>query len=58
MTVKQLIKKLEKMPQDATVVVYNDSTFFDGVYKATGIESYKDGEVAVTTNHKTLLEEW
>lgn len=38
MTVKQLIDKLKKMPEDATVVVENDGMWVDGTYKVTSKE--------------------
>jgi len=38
MTVKQLINKLKKMPEDATVVVVNDKMYVDGTYQVTSKE--------------------
>lgn len=38
MTVKQLINKLKKMPEDATVVVVNDKMYADGIYEVTSKE--------------------
>ena len=55
MTVKQLINKLNKMPEDANVFVYNDSAYFDGSYKVVSSEveyfDY-DNSVVVGTDYK------
>lgn len=55
MTVKQLINKLNKMPENATVFVYNDNTYFDGSYKVVSSEveyfDY-DNSVLVGTDYK------
>ena len=55
MTVKQLISKLNKMPEDATVFVYNDGAYFDGSYKVVSSEveyfDY-DNSVVVGTDYK------
>ena len=37
MTVKTLIKKLLEFPLDTEVTVPNDSSYYDGEYKATGV---------------------
>lgn len=58
MTVRELIKKLQKCDQNATVVVENDDLYNSGVYKATGVESYEEGVVYVATNHEELVEEY
>lgn len=55
MTVAQLIKKLQKMPQDAIVTVYNDSTYFDGEYKATDVETYDGTTVEISTDYKKRI---
>ena len=55
MTVKQLINKLNKMPEDATVFVYNDNAYFDGSYKVVSSEvEYFDynNSVVVGTDYK------
>lgn len=58
MTVKELIKKLQKCDYDATVVVENDDLYNSGAYKATEVESYKEGIVYIATNHEDLVEEY
>ena len=55
MTVKQLINKLKKMPEDATVFVYNTSVYVDGSYKVVSSEveyfDY-DNSVMIGTDYK------
>lgn len=34
MTVKQLIRKLSKMPEDAKIVIFNSEMYGDGMYYA------------------------
>lgn len=58
MTVKQLINKLKKYPSDAKVVVYNDESYFDGAYFATGVEEYEEGVVWIATDYKKRLKNW
>jgi hypothetical protein len=52
MTVKQLINKLKKYPEDANVVLYNDEAYFDGAYFATDVEEYEEGVVLIATDYK------
>jgi hypothetical protein len=55
MTVKQLINKLKKMPEDATVYVYNTNAFLDGSYKVVSSEvGYFDfdNSVVIGTDYK------
>ena len=52
MTVKQLIKKLSKCPEDAEVLIPNDSMYFDGHYYATNIEEYDDGTILIDTDYE------
>lgn len=55
MTVKQLINKLKKMPEDATVYVYNDNAYFNGSYKVVSseVEYFDcDNSVAIGTDYK------
>ena len=52
MTVKQLIKKLSKYPEDAKVLIPNDEMFEDGLYHATEINAYDDGTVVIDTDYK------
>ena len=55
MTVKQLMDKLKRIPEDYVVILDNDEMFYSGYYKATGIdvdENYK--QVEIVTDHKYL----
>ena len=59
MTVKQLMKKLEKLPQDAVVTIPNDSLYVDGAYEVSGVEvwDYDDSvEVYIFTDYKKRVE--
>lgn len=47
MKVSALIKKLQKMPQDANIAVENLDSYVEGTYKATSIEFYDDENIAV-----------
>lgn len=58
MTVRELIKKLQKCDQDVTVVVENDDLYNSGVYKATEVESYEEGIIYIATNREDLVEEY
>ena len=55
MTVKQLINKLKKMPEDATVYVYNTDAYVNGSYEVVSSEveyfDY-DNSVVVGTDYK------
>lgn len=42
MTVKQLIKKLSKMPDNAVVVFNNNEDYVDGMYMVTKVEDWTD----------------
>lgn len=56
MTVKQLIRKLNKLPPDATVTINNDDLYVNGVYVVTGIEYWgEDNTVDIYTDYKKLL---
>lgn len=58
MTVKQLMNKLKKMPEDAVVVIPNTNHYFDGEYKATQVTNFtwEKGEyVAIETDYKKAL---
>ena len=57
MTVAQLIKKLQKMPQDAVVTISNTDVYINGEYKATTIETYSDGFVEICTDYKKRISE-
>lgn len=55
MTVKQLINKLKKMPEDAIVFVYNDCVYLDGSYKVVSseVEYFDcDNTVVIGTDYK------
>ena len=56
MKVSELIKKLQKMPQDAEVAVNNDRMFEDGTYKASRVEC-EDNIVMISTFHIWKLED-
>ena len=55
MTVAQLISKLQKMPQDSIVTVYNDSLYVEGEYEATGIETYDCKTISIMTDYKNII---
>lgn len=57
MTVKQLIDKLKKYPEDAKIVVDNDKSWFDGIYCATSVEEYEEGVVLIATDYKKRVED-
>lgn len=52
MTVKQLIKKLNKMPQEAIVTMSNDSLYIDGEYEVNSVETYDCSTVEICTNYE------
>ena len=56
MTVKQLINKLKRLPEDYKVVIPNDEMYFDGFYHATGVEEYINGTVIIETDYKKRIE--
>lgn len=56
MTVKQLIRKLSKCPEDAEIVITNTGDYISGVYIATGIVYDEDeNQVEVESNYKKLV---
>ena len=58
MTIKQLLNKLKKLPEDAIITIPNDDLYINGDYIATGIEYYKDDNtVLIETDHKKLVRE-
>ena len=57
MTVAQLIRKLQKMPQECVVTMSNDDTFFNGEYTVTSVETYDCKTVEICTDYKKLVEE-
>ena len=52
MTVKQLIKKLEHMPQEAIVTINNDDLFMNGEYEVTSVETYDCKTVEICTDYE------
>jgi hypothetical protein len=57
MTVKQLIQKLQKLPEDAIVCIPNNSLYVDGIYRATETDFWdEDGFVVIDSDHKR--KEW
>ena len=58
MTVKQLMNKLKKYPEDAKIVVDNDESCFSGIYFATSIEEYEEGTVLIATDYRKMVDEW
>lgn len=55
MTVAQLIRKLQKMPQDAMVTMSNDLFYANGEYKVTSVETYDCLTVEICTDYKHRL---
>ena len=55
MTVKQLMKKLAKLPQDAVVTIPNRYLYLEGTYEATKVEAWEN-EVHITTDYKKRME--
>lgn len=52
MKVKQLIKKLNKLPQDSKVTFENTDIFNDGIYEVTEVLDMVDGTVLLESNYK------
>jgi hypothetical protein len=58
MTVKQLMRKLSKCPEDAEIVITNKSDYIPGAYIATGIIYDEDeNQVEVESNYEKLVYE-
>ena len=57
MLVGELIKKLEKYDQNAVVLLENDDSYVNGVYKATNVENYEEGSVYIVTDYEEVVEE-
>lgn len=57
MTVAQLIRKLQKMPQDAIVTMSNNDSFINGEYTVTSVETYDCGTVEICTDYERNLTE-
>lgn len=59
MTVKELMKKLEKCNPDSIVVIPNEDIFVNGEYKAIGLEVQDyNNTVLIDSNHENLVEEY
>lgn len=58
MTVKQLARKLSKLPQDATVTMPNYSLYLDGDYKVTDVKLWDENEVTIATDYKKMVREY
>ena len=58
MTVKQLARKLSKLPQDATVTMPNYSLYLDGDYKVTDVKLWDENEVTIVTDYKKMVREY
>ena len=56
MTVSQLIKKLQRMPQDAIVTMSNNDDYVNGEYKVTSIETYDCKTVEICTDYKQRMD--
>lgn len=58
MTVKALIEALKGLPEDATVILQNNDDFYNGFYKATGIDfDGESNEVEIVTDHRWLYDD-
>lgn len=59
MKVSTLINKLKKLPQDATVIVHNNSVCINGFYKAYNGVAYDeiDNTVCIFADYDHLVEE-
>lgn len=55
MTVLQMIKKLQKMPQDAIVTMSNNADYVDGEYETTSVETYDCKTVEICTDYKKRI---
>lgn len=52
MTVKQLINKLKRFPENYKVVIPNDAMWDDGVYYATSVDEWINETVIIETDRK------
>lgn len=57
MTVKQLARKLSKLPQDATVTLQNNDLYLNGDYIATNVELWEENEVRIISDYKKRIRE-
>lgn len=61
MTVKELIKKLSKMPQEAEIVMFNSHSYIDGMYYVTKVsydETMGEPQVEIETDYKKIAKGW
>lgn len=56
MSVKELIKQLSKLPQDAEVIGWNTDTYVNGAYPVSGAYEYDD-KVEIVLDYDVLEEE-
>ena len=58
MTVKQLIKKLSKLPEDAKVIIPNADLYVNGYYAATEVDDsfLSEGVVLIDTDYERRVE--
>ena len=52
MTVHQLIKELQKMPQHCKVIFVCSDVMNSGAYDVDMVEDYEDGTVVIDSNYK------
>lgn len=52
MTVAQLIKKLQRMPQDAIVTISNNDNWVNGEYEVESVETYDLKTVEICTDYR------
>ncbi|MBP5595010.1 MAG: hypothetical protein J6Y02_06485 [Pseudobutyrivibrio sp.] len=60
MTVKQLINKLKKLPEDAKVITVNNNSYINGLYETKGIDYDEMGNYVIIDKDtdKKLFDEW
>jgi hypothetical protein len=59
MTIKELIKKLEKCNPNSIVVIPNEDTFINGEYEVTNLEVQDyNNTVLIDSDHENLVEEY
>lgn len=59
MTVKELMKKLEKCNPDSIVVIPNEDIFTNGKYEVTNLEVQDyNNTVLIDSDHENLVEEY
>ena len=52
MTVKQMMRKLSKMPEDAKVIFSITYAIIEGAYEVDSVEDWQDGTVFLDSKHK------